>query len=92
MDIAYDWLTVSPYLLVIHYENILEAPYREVKKILDFLKFPIDKKRFKCMEKRPQEYFKRRFRPEVPSNVFSDSLRKVVDEGIEQVQSLLARR
>ena len=38
-------------LLVVFYEDIVENPIAEVRKMLNFLKFPIYGQRLQCLEK-----------------------------------------
>ncbi len=44
-DVIFDWLAVSPRLLVVHYENVIENPIMELERIHDFLRIPMDKVR-----------------------------------------------
>ena len=54
-----DWLTISPDLLVIHYEDFLTDATYELKKIHKFLKFPVDENRIKCIRENPYNKWKR---------------------------------
>ncbi len=58
-SLALDYLTLVPDLLVIFYEKVLEDPEFEMRRMLKFLKFPIDEDRLGCMRKHPLNRHKR---------------------------------
>ena len=89
LDIVYDWISVSPDLLVLHYENFLLDPLPQLEKILDFLPFPLITDRLKCIQKNPSTKYKRKWRPKIPDSVFPDEIKYEIDFGIEKVQMML---
>ena len=92
MDVALDWLSLCPRLLVVHYENFLEDRVRELGKIHRFLNFPADEKRLKCIALHESQTFRRKHKNKVPSDAFSSDLIEEVDRGIMRVQKVLRRR
>ncbi len=46
-DIALDWLSACPRLLVVHYEKFVQDPVAELRKVHEFLNFPVDEARMK---------------------------------------------
>ena len=87
-----DWLTISPELLVIHYEDFLTDPISELESVLAFLRFPPDEKRIRCIRENPYNKWKRVQRESGwKANPFS-GLHDVFDPAIRQVQEELQAR
>ena len=63
VDLIFDWVLLSPYVLIIHYELLKEDQEREVRKIVNFLGIKENEERFKCMENQRFEWFKRKKKP-----------------------------
>ena len=88
-----DWLTTSPELLVIHYEDFLTDPTSELESVLEFLRYPVDPKRMECI--RDNQFNKwKRFKKEsdgFKSDPFED-LHRIFDSAIRQVQDELKYR
>ena len=79
-DIIFDWVLLSPNLLVIHYELLKEDQERELRKIVKFLGIEKNDERFKCMEFENQRFksFKR-YKKELKKNPYN----KVVNGNIQ---------
>ena len=75
LDIAFDWLTLSPNLLVLHYEDFKSDPIEGLNQIHNFIKYPTDPKRIKCRQQNPSTLFKRKWKPDYPDNLFPENIK-----------------
>lgn len=90
-DIAFDWLVVSPELLVIHYEDFVDDTASELRRVHRYLNnFPVDPKRMKCILNNPNGNFKRtgHTRDEFTKDPF-EGLHEEFDATILRVQDML---
>ena len=47
---ASNWISNSSALLIVHYEELKIEPLPELRKMLRFLRVPVDEQRLKCIE------------------------------------------
>jgi hypothetical protein len=89
-----DWLTVSPELLVIHYEDFLTDATEQLRIVHNFLKFPVDEKRIRCIHDNPYNKWKRlKKETGFKNDPFApDDLHRIFDLAILQVQDVLRAR
>ncbi|KAL7644193.1 UNVERIFIED_CONTAM: hypothetical protein RMT77_005019 [Armadillidium vulgare] len=85
-----DCLLYCKPLLVIFYENLLQYPLKQVKKILDFLGYPVDPHRMECFKRHPQENYKRKITKQI--DPFSKPEKKMMASAMFDVIKLIKKR
>ena len=88
VDLIFDWVLLSPNVLIIHYELLKEDQEREVRKIVNFLGIKENEERFKCMENQRFEWFKPKKKP-LKKNPYSKIVNGKFKELIMITQELL---
>ena len=88
VDLIFDWVLLSPNVLVIHYELLKEDHEREVRKIVKFLGIKENEERFNCMKNQRFEGFKRK-RKELKKNPYNKKANGKFKELIMITQKLL---
>jgi hypothetical protein len=88
-----DWLSISPDLLVVHYEDVVADSAGELERVHRFIRFPMDAKRIQCIRDNPYNKWKRQKKDLKGFKVdpFED-LHQSFDSAILQVQNELIAR
>ncbi|XP_071946552.1 sialate:O-sulfotransferase 2-like [Antedon mediterranea] len=92
---ALNWLLYQPNVHVVHYEHLKADIYGELKKIVQFLKLPVNENRLLCVASDPVGKFKR---PPAPKNKqlefdpFTEDMREMVSLYIKSVAMALEAR
>ena len=89
-DLIFDWVILSPNLVVIHYEFLKEDQEREVRKIVNFLGIKENDERFKCMKNQRYEWFKRN-KKVLNQNPYNMMVNEKIKELIKITQDLLEK-
>ena len=86
-----DWITISPRLLVLHYEHFKTSAgiVKQLERVHRFINYPVDDKRIECIVKHPATNFKRKWKPKITKETFNREMRVKIDSVIAEVQTLL---
>ncbi|XP_037084254.1 WSC domain-containing protein 1-like [Pollicipes pollicipes] len=87
------WTDPANRVLVVHYEHLKTDPAGQLRRMLHFLKWPVDEGRLRCVQ-RDLEGMAHREPPHLPAAVepFPAELRQVLQHGLRYADSLLAAR
>ncbi len=92
--IALDFITLTPDLLVINYEEFVKDPLSQIRTVLRFINVDINEKRIKCIEKYPNTIFRR---PKMETakktkEFFFEEIKSEIESAILEVQTALDKR
>ncbi|XP_033102142.1 WSC domain-containing protein 2-like [Anneissia japonica] len=92
---ALNWLLHQPNIHVVHYEHLKTDIYGELKKIVQFLKLPVNESRLLCVASDPVGKFKRPPAPkgkQLDFDPFTEDMREMVSLYIKSVAMALDAR
>ena len=84
-----DWVILG-YVLVVHYEDVVEDKMKEMKRILEFLDVEPEEKRLSCLQESNVNIFKRKSH-KLNSNPYQGPLSKVIKFHIDDVNDMLLK-
>ncbi len=87
-EIYLDYLSVGSDILVVHYEDMKEDLDREARRVLDYLRFPVEELRLQCSLTMNHDLIKRKKRPPL-EDPFTQDLHRMVDSAIDKIQEAL---
>ncbi|XP_076054693.1 uncharacterized protein LOC143033305 isoform X2 [Oratosquilla oratoria] len=93
LELALNWTLNADNLLVVFYEDIMDDPAKEMRRVLNFRGLPVSLHRLQCLKNHTKGNFKRneKFLPE-GLEVFSAPIRSKVDRAIRYLSRRLIER
>ncbi|XP_065207725.1 WSCD family member CG9164 [Planococcus citri] len=87
-----DWIqNYEKPLLIVHYEELILQPKKNIENIIKFLGLPINKQHIRCMMRRKEGIYRRR-KPYLPFNPFTSELNNVLENQKKVIYNEIKKR
>lgn len=89
LEILFDWIPISPNLMVLHFEDFKKDMAKELLRVSEFFRLEPDLERLRCVSSLENTTWRRNKRPKVRMTHFPPEIVALFDETIDQARILL---
>ncbi|XP_006824932.1 sialate:O-sulfotransferase 1-like [Saccoglossus kowalevskii] len=91
-NLVVSWFKSGNPFLVVHYEDLVQNPIQNVKKMVNFLNITLTPERLKCLRNDIEGLYHRQHPAKFHFDPFTQELHEIIDEDIRVVNELLMSR